>query len=419
MNIIQKQSSEYLPNISVVEIPVGSTESSTLQTIGDGIFTVNSYESAYLNYQISYPMDSATLSNLTPQICEIENNNINRSLGFFGGGAGTVILDFGTFKKSIVLNFAPASTYTDSKLSDFVSGTNGKFSLSAILNKIDINKSLRYYNGASYAECVANGGIQRNPNCWGADWDFSGVAVFYLEGGFSGGGACITPRHYICSYHYEIRNKVGNILRFCTPDNQVITRTIIAQTTGSELNPQTLNVGDLCVFLLDYPLPSSIKKYSIVGDWAYTSTVVSSGNNIQNINSEISNTFITTNRAREIKFATISQNYYNLTFPYPTTPITIGTNISYIPHTSAGGRFQMGRFKDFTNFQSNAGGGDSGSPVFLPLGNNDLALYTVMTYPNSGTLTHESLLNAMIDEVDARAGVNTNYSVTVAPNPVS
>ncbi len=415
MNIIQKQSSDYVPNVSILEIPVGSSSSSSTQTVGDGIFNVYSYESAYKNYQISYPMDSATLSNLTPQICEIQDNIATR----LDDGAATIILNFGTFKKSIVLNFPPANgSYSVSTLSDFVSGTNGKFSLDIILSKVDTDKSLRYYNGATYAECVANGGIQRNTDCWGADWDFSGVAVSYLYGGFFGGGACITPRHYICAYHYEPRNKVGDILRFCTPDNQVITRTIIAQTTGSELKPQTLNVGDLCVFLLDSPLPSSIKKYSIVGDWAYPSTVTSSGNGVQNVSSEISNAFITTNQAREIKFATISQNY-NLTFPYPTTPITIGTNISYTPHISAGGRFQTGLFEDFTNFQSSAITGDSGSPVFLPLANNDLALYSVMTFPNSGTLTHESLLNAMIDEVDARAGVNTNYSVTVAPNPVS
>jgi hypothetical protein len=413
MNIIQKQSSDYLPNISILEIPVGYSESSTVETIGDGIFTVDTYESAYSNYQISYPMDSATLSNLTPQICEIQDNVVNR----LGEGAATVILDFGTFKKSIVLNFPPENmSYSVSTLSDFVSGTNGKFSLNTILNKVNINKSLRYYNGATYAECVANGGIQRNPNCWGANWDFSGVAVSYLYGGFFGGGACITPRHYICTYHYETRNKVGEILRFCTPDNQVITRTIIAQTTGSELKPQTLNVGDLCVFLLDSPLPASIKKYSVVGDWAYPSTFLSASNNVQSVSSEISNAFITTNQAREIKFATISQSY-NLNFPYPTAPVTIGTNISYIPHTSAGGRFQMGLFEIYENFQSNGITGDSGSPVFLPLPNNDLALYSIMTFPNSGTLTSESLLNAMIAEVDARAGINTNYVVSVATDP--
>jgi hypothetical protein len=40
-----------------------------------------------------------------------------------------------------------------------------------------------------------------------------------------------------------------------------------------------------------------------------------------------------------------------------------------------------------------------------------------MTYPHRGKVITESLANALILEVDARAGVSTGLTVTVAPDP--
>ncbi len=334
-------------------------------------------------------------------------------------------MDFGNHKQQLVLDMCDESPSTWRTLSGYQNGSYGDFAWTSITALFDAEKDALYYNGSSYSECAAQpGGIAKNSNCWGAVFDLSGVAVSYLYGGFWGGGAAITSRHYICSNHYEPRNKVGNILRFVGSDGTIHTRTILAQTTGSDQptqglpNNPVIEIGDLCVFLLDSNLPSVVAKYPVAGDWVVDSTFVETVGSFSYYDIETACPFITTNQNRKLLFAACTTILDNFSYPYPDDPITIGDGITYQRSPNGLGIFSnVGVYQEYPEFQSNAIVGDSGSPVFAVLQDNELALFTVMTYPHRGKVITESLANALILEVDARAGVSTGLTVTVAPDP--
>jgi hypothetical protein len=323
-------------------------------------------------------------------------------------------------------------------IADFAEGTPAKIAFDEIATKLsgnpDPQTSRPYYNGTSYAECSGKpGGIVRNPECWGADWDLSGVPVTHLFGGFFGGGAMVTARHLCCSNHYSPVDKRGTVLRFVGNNGDIITRTVIEQSTGSDVagnigNP-TLPVGDVCLYLLDSPVPETVAVYPIVGPWRFEKTLLSSSGGISDWWFDRSMAFVVTDQFRNVEITVIGNPVTSFTtYSVPYTEVaTPPLDFSYEVTADEVGTFLYisGSYppKDYGDFVAYPITGDSGSPAFIPLPNDQLALGCVLTLPNGGTLLHKPMLDEMIAEVDARAisrGVlasPTGLTVTVAPDP--
>jgi hypothetical protein len=422
MRLVQKSPAVYSSDVSAVAVfqPEAPTPA-TPEQIGDSIFAVLTTTGGFNEYRVSYALGiPVNIENLNQEVFTFDGTATTR----VSSGIGNLLFDYGTHKKRLTLDLRDLGASTKRSLIGYANGTYGAFAWAQINTHLDDEKESLYYNGSSYSACAAQpGGIARNPNCWGAAYDLSGVAVSYLSGGFWGGGALITPRHYICSNHYNRRNKVGEILRFVGNTGTVRTRTILAQTTGHENNSQPgfpgnpeVPVGDLCVFLLSDDYTNDVAVYPVAGEWAVSSEFVESTPPSEIYDLEYALPFITTNQNRKVLFSTAStfwENFRRLISQGSSEVAGVTVN-----HPAYPAFFRHGLpSADFVKFQSNAVGGDSGSPVFTVLEDNGLALYTVMTYPNSGTLIHEELANAMILEVDARAGISTSITVTVAPDP--
>ena len=423
MILTQRNSIDYKNPIIITPVNVDGGTFSNYETIGSSIFVDFTVSGDYIDYELDFEFNEVQTENLTPLIFELVDNTYAQRIT---AGKGKLKVNYGYYSTIIYLDFLPSSPSTFRSFYNFTIGSYGRWAFDQINTligeKTGTIEDLRYYNGNSYVNATSQpGGIARNPNCWATSLDFSGVCVYYLfgtfaggGGGFAGGGAAITPRHYIVSHHFEPKNKVGNTLRFVGSSGTVYTRTIIAQTTGSEyvgtINNPTLPVGDLCLFLLNADLPEDVAIYPIVGDWLVNSQNV--GTNLYNI--EYAFPCITTDQFRNIEFSIASQIYNNYTAN--TTPVTIsGNSVERKPYFGLFKSYQ--NYPDKANFLSNAITGDSGSPLFALLPGNQLALYTVMTTPSGGTLIHEQLANAMIDEVDTRAGISTGYTVTIAQEP--
>lgn len=103
----------------------------------------------------------------------------------------------------------------------------------------------------------------RNPNCWAATVNLSCVSVWNSTTGAQGAGTLVSPRHIIFAEHFNGGTGSnpwpnGTSFRFVAPDNATVTRTL----TGK------LRVGtsDICVGLLDSDVPSSIDFARILPD---------------------------------------------------------------------------------------------------------------------------------------------------------
>lgn len=426
MKILQRDQSQYISEVTFTPIPIGESVSFTTSENSFLYLRQDVTYGGYNNFTINSPLYYGVSSD-TPAVFSITNGVATR----LQSGHGTVRLSGSSFAITETLDFR-SQTLTNTSFTAYKTGTIGYHSAAALEAELDDDKDLNYYNGNTYASCTAQaGGIARNANCWAADFDFSGVPVTHLFGGFWGGGAMITSRHLACSYHYAPSNKVGTVLRFVGSDGTVVTRTIIAQSTGSNLppvglglsNPAWPDVGDVNVYLLNAAVPASVKVYPVVGNWMWKN--VSAPFQIDGAGPFLRNrhlyySCITTNQSRHIKTAFTaytSTNQPTFSEPYETFEIN---GREWQSNPDAWAIWSIGEsYYYHPDFRSNAIEGDSGSPVFLPYADKSMALFSFMTFPTSGGSIYAAKMNAMILDADANASppAATGLTVTVAPDP--
>ena len=414
MSKIWQRKTSSQSSTTLVKTPVQG--SAVTETIAEGNSLFNKITNIAESYKYkAVGVTNTQLVNRTPGVYSIAGLDATKLIGRFG----ILEVKYKGFSEIVKLDFGGSQQYVDKVFTGYVAGSFGALALSSLLSKLAVGGQRNYYNGSTYSECAAKpGGIQRNPLCWGAAYDLSGVAVSYLWNGFWGGGAAITKRHYICSHHYVVQNKVGNTLRFVGSDGSIHTRTILAQTTGSDNSANTFAnpYSDLCLFLLNSDLPTSVKVYPVAGDWIAPYSLTSVDGNQGKYTIDWSTPYITTNQGRDCLFTCASQLYQNYTVQHPLGTSGVGEAVYAVLPTSVA-LFNTTRYDAYPTYQARPIVGDSGSPVFYPLPNNGLALVTVMTTPSSGTRIYPAKANSMIKDVDARAGVSTGLTVTVAPDP--
>jgi hypothetical protein len=101
---------------------------------------------------------------------------------------------------------------------------------------------------------------------WTTNFDFSGIAWDRFQC-----GTLVSPRHMICAAHFPrfLGDKVTFHDRFGTPHQ----RTIVAEVTEG-FNARAV-VGDCHIYLLDQPLPDTVKWYSFLPpSYRYTDALV-------------------------------------------------------------------------------------------------------------------------------------------------
>lgn len=423
MKIEQRLASEYAVGIYSVPIAVGSASTSAPETLGETEYSLTSFTDGYYNHEIVVPLayDPANVEVMDTGICALNGLVAER----LADGYGRVRVPFGSHSVILSLDFSSLGSDTVSRtLTGYTTGTVGAHGMAYLESQLAADKESHYYNGISYAACQAQpGGIQRNPDCWGAAWDLSGVAVSYIGGEFNGGGALVSRRHYLVPHHYNPSNRVGSTLRFVGNTGTVHERTVIAQTEGGDaagyFNP-VYPIGDLCMLLLSAPdLPADVVSYAVSDTWltGVTKTSASGGFGYYSVDMEFP--AITTNQQREVKYFTANTRLTNQSDREPLTTYEIGgVTVTAQPDRTL--RFGgAAAYDEFTEYQSDAISGDSGSPVFYPVNDGTLVLLSVLTYPDAGTHITEDIVNGMIAEVDTRAGISTTYTVAVQASPIA
>ena len=246
----------------------------------------------------------------------------------------------------------------------------------------------------------------------------------------------ITPRHVIGCGHYGW-NANPPPVRFRDVNNNLIERTCIRSynlLNGPEPKPGNgIFPRDIEIWLLDEDLPTSITPAPIVGDWFFNHVGSNTSYNISpaafgffsfNQDSHIVPLQIVTTKTgavhgKEFEPFTLAGEeftgfdlhvnflgYYSSSasvwiYPTPVTLDGVGNNWRYSDTAS--------------DFYHNTRSGDSGSSIFYPV-ENGWALGGTMV---SGNMWRPAGLNALIRTVDSLHGINTGYTVSVAPNPVA
>ena len=101
----------------------------------------------------------------------------------------------------------------------------------------------------------------RNPDCWAADIDLTGISPWNQTGGHRRAGTLISPRHIAFANHFQISPASGNNeIVFVTNQNVTVTRHVVA----------TMHVAaDIRIGLLDADVPSTIGFHKVMPqNWA-------------------------------------------------------------------------------------------------------------------------------------------------------
>jgi hypothetical protein len=239
----------------------------------------------------------------------------------------------------------------------------------------------------------------------------------------------ITPRHVVGCAHY-LWNANPPPVRFRDVNNNLIVRTCIRSynlINGPEPKPGNgYFPSDIEIWLLDEDLPPSITPAPIVGDWFFNHTGSNTSYNILpgafgffsfNQDSHICPCQLVSrytgavHRSGFESFTLAGEEFTG--FELYVNPF--GTlNSAQIEAVDLEGFKNWNAFSLNNIFYHAIRSGDSGSPIFFPV-EGGWALGGSMI---SGTMWRPAGLNALIRAVDSLHGINTGYTVTVAPNPV-
>lgn len=215
---------------------------------------------------------------------------------------------------------------------------------------------------------------QRNSNCW-CDIDLTCISSWNSQLGNMGAGVAITKRHIVTCAHFPLNP--GTTIRFIANDNQLVERTILSRVSHPQYTP---HYPDISVNVLSTDLPDSIKPCKFLPT---------------NWNTKLNNTqngrppcVVVDQEKKALVFdAWRFDNYSSMAIPEDVTRKTFNEKLI---------------------------GGDSSSP-FMFLINGELSLFSMATYPTSGTFLppHITIINQMIVSVDSLAGISTGYQVNL------
>jgi len=237
------------------------------------------------------------------------------------------------------------------------------------------------------------GGFVRNPDCWAADLDYTGVGSYRMSG--AGHWACcaaVSPRHVLANTHaggaYE------NKIRFILADNSVYTATI-SGTADADYSSPLWAAMDIRVFYLDDDLPSTVHWYKVLpADW--DDILIHNPADMGSVDDEGLNDnlqgkgLIYLEQDRRVHAAIV---WHHL----PVAPVMSFVN-------------GAGNWADWTPYFKTPVGGDSSSPLFLVVDGNLLYMGGIINFTASRVngANDTPKVNEAMAALDA-AGDNTGY----------
>jgi len=385
-------------------VPPGENTGGESVTNKDITYYVNHYINAdyYSTYQIVAP-GLVEIVNMTPDICSVGGNLVASYVSTGTGrvkvttkqiNTGAVFTDILEMKFSALggqswdtysfTSYVPGSLakHINDTVNSMVSGKNPSTdkNVYSILN-----------HGWWLPEAYVPPNYQRNPNLWCANMvNKLTCASPYHEhqnpavGGLWGGTA-ITPRNVITCEHVNHLNP-GIVLRFITPDNQLIKRTVVAYGT--------IPNSDLRISTLDEDLPASIvpAKY-LPSTWKEY---------IPSLSLNLGGGF--------------GQNALNcvpaINFDQFEKVSVLGVSLLTDSDPPLGAGW-LGINNVILPWLAGPIPGDSGNPILFPI-NGELAIISVFTYPWAGSFTslYLSQINSEIASQAAAAHQTTYHQVS-------
>lgn len=303
-----------------------------------------------------------------------------------GWGEEKVVLDIGS----------PPSSAT--RVHRFVAGTLGDAMTSSLETLLDAEETTPDIDLLSASNLPTS--ATRSTTHWlhGSGADLTGFAVSLNNNNNGrGGGVPITRRHLLGCNHYGLR--VGNVLRFLTAANEVVSRTIIGEATTPTAE------GDMRIVTLSSDLPESIASYKVFPAAVYDKLVPPEGASVwgplafwidQNNRVKLHAWRFTKAARGAAVFNGTSHDVYTTSFLHPV----------------AFGLSQPKYLSDYAAYGSVAVDYDSSAPSCAMIG-TDVVVLSAWTSASTGPnyAGASPLLNDAIAHADADGGVATGYSV--------
>ncbi len=211
---------------------------------------------------------------------------------------------------------------------------------------------------------------------WASHFDYSGISWNAIQA-----GTLITSQHMVLASHYQ--RSVGATVAFYTKDGEKVERTIVATRnlgsfqSGSDYDNR---IFDAAIAKLNYPVPHSVKVYSIID-----------GQNAegQKYSNELNNVpFVSTDQKRKTSLEEIKSLYSYTSYGHTTDSFIV-----------TGGAYGAYAFMHHSPVS-----GDSGSPSFLYVDEEMVLLSTLSTAGPTGPFYGDNeftkYLNISISEME-------------------
>jgi len=353
-------------------------------------------------YDVQLPLGSAAT-------IEVERGSIsldgNRVSPLENGSFGSVRISERGVSNILNVDCIKRSDGVHQVFLDYEPGSVSSYLRDQVESLLTENPETSYFS--TYVHATQS--YQRNPACWLADVDLSAVAVASNSGNGwfrQRGGTLITPRHALLASHYNL--PIGSSLRFADSQGNVQTVNVV----GTAKN---INGGDLFVAALSEDV-SVASPMEIAGEWMKQGESVS-GSAFSYYTGGAAVFLDQLGKAYACGVGQTRQKYGT-----SVRSISINGNVYSQIELSACVTHSQEVF---------TGGieaplkipvpGDSGQPVMLVIEGSPVLLFCFWTFSEGPPVwkANGAILNDLIALADASAGINTGYTVTVAPDPTA
>ena len=394
---------------------------------------------AYTRYSIDVegmPAPHVTFTNLNPSTLTLNGNIVDRVIP---NGSGKIQLEYKRVKQNQYLRLRTTNTgSTSSVVNSLRAGSLAAFTWGIIKplldaktdNRLLLNDTGTWNPTTKTGNSIFSTGTW-NPNCWAAQFDFSGFAIHsnYWNGTWTG-GTLITRRHILLTNHFC--PNIGSTYIFMAKDGTKYTRTVLAfnegvvpNNSGQVGNRLWTQIGDIAIAVLNADLPASIVSYALVPEWrlnqptstTYAQQWIGFKTDVHRRVHICGRTDTSASLASKYTgaYAGVTNTYTGKSLTSAisntTTSLEWGSVAALPPFLSS--------YSSFYDPQ-NAAEANSGSPRFIPLSSDTLGVAGLVTYSNgAGWYPEAQIINICIASADARAGISTGYTVTLAANPVA
>ena len=369
---------------------------------------------------IANPIAGAQMVNLNPEVATLTGDVLTK----VSDGNGVI-----EFSIRGVKTLSPYSiTTTPGQVSrEFIQYTEGtvsdalRDSVMTLINSDTGKRDLGYFTTIDHV----TPSYVKNPDCWARD-----VPMDFLSIGTSHGsdsnyttqrpGTLITPRHIVCADHYppfmpgvRVSNPTDrtDFLRFLTPEGVIRTVYPIGLSTN-HLDQTVMTLSEDVV---------GCTPIKVGNDWLsqITDSTYYAGGFVIGLNKH-RETFLSL-------LGRVQSEVYSSRSDFGAVPVDGQGTIQVNHRPTAEEHPDILANTDLTVTYSSSpgpgdiGGGDSGSPAVVIVGGEPV-LITNWYGPSSGPCSwmgsgNNEVLNEMILQADADAGVSTGYTVTAALNP--